>query len=319
MKRRITKMVLLTFTLSMCAAVPSFADVEQNEFASAEANGKYLSENKIDQSYDLPTAEDEAWNDYFNSMIEQIKNAYERYYAGEITIDELQQIEDECYFALYPEERDNPDASLATNPERRAAVEKSKATLDERAAYSIVPFALGDGQTVYLPMPYEAQATGYYCGPATAVNIVNGYNGYARLTQAQAAQLLGTTANGTNFGNNWSNVLNSTYMGKSYRAAWGHNDWAIELADKSIATLMGKRGVALNLYMHSGTAYLPGYNSSMGTVGHYVAAYGFDSTDPSRREIHYLDPNGANSQAWGTHTVTYQQMAKATQERGIIY
>lgn len=70
MKRRITKMVLLTFTLSMCAAVPSFADVEQNEFASAEANGKYLSENKIDQSYDLPTAEDEAWNDYFNSMIE---------------------------------------------------------------------------------------------------------------------------------------------------------------------------------------------------------------------------------------------------------
>lgn len=46
MKRRITKMVLLTFTLSMCAAVPSFADVEQNEFASAEANGKYLSENK---------------------------------------------------------------------------------------------------------------------------------------------------------------------------------------------------------------------------------------------------------------------------------
>lgn len=319
MKRRITKMVPLVFSLSMCVAVPSFADVEQNAFASAEANGKYLSENKIDQSYDLPTAENDAWNDYFNSMIEQIKNAYERYYAGEITIDELQQIEDECYFSLYPEERDNPNASLATNPERRAAVEQSKATLNERATYSIAPFALGDGQTVYLPMPYEAQSTGYYCGPATAVNIVNGYNGYARITQAQAAQLLGTTANGTNFGDNWLRVLNSTYMGKNYNRVCGHRDWAAELADKSISTLTGKRGVALNLYMHSGTTYLPGYNSSMGTVGHYVAAYGFDSSDPSRRKIHYLDPNKANSQAWGAHTVTYQQMAKATQERGIIY
>lgn len=319
MKRRITKMVLLAFSLSMCVAVPSFADVEQNAFASAEANGKYLSENKIDQSYDLPTAENDAWNDYFNSMIEQIKNAYERYYAGEITIDELQQIEDECYFSLYPEERDNPNASLATNPERRAAVEQSKATLNERATYSIAPFALGDGQTVYLPMRYEAQSTGYYCGPATAVNIVNGYNGYARITQAQAAQLLGTTANGTNFGDNWLRVLNSTYMGKNYNRVCGHRDWAAELADKSISTLTGKRGVALNLYMHSGTTYLPGYNSSMGTVGHYVAAYGFDSSDPSRRKIHYLDPNKANSQAWGAHTVTYQQMAKATQERGIIY
>ncbi|MDO4281398.1 MAG: hypothetical protein Q4C56_07185 [Peptococcaceae bacterium] len=92
-----------------------------------------------------------------------------------------------------------------------------------------------------------------------------------------------------------------------------------DLAQYSITTFLGQRGVALNAYMHNGTAYLPGYNSSMGTVGHYVAGYGFDSTNVSRRKIHYLDPYGLNDQTWGAHTVTYQLMAQATQERGLVH
>lgn len=75
----------------------------------------------------------------------------------------------------------------------------------------------------------------------------------------------------------------------------------------------------LLLYKSRYDSYLPGYDSSMGTVGHYVAGYGFDSSDPSRRLIHYLDPNGDNSTAWGAHTVTYQDMDMATYQRGIIY
>lgn len=324
MKKRLTKMVLLAFTLSMFSSVPSFADEDNNVSVASMENGRYLSENKIDQSYDLPTAEDKAWDEYFNKMIDKIKVAYEQYYAGEITIDELQKVEDACYFALYPEERDNPEVSIATNPERKEAVENSKDLRTQQASrsFAITPFAIGDGQTVYLSMPYEAQVDETYCGPATAVNIVNGYNNSARITQSQAATLLQTNqlgSLGTNFGSNWLNVLNTTYMGKTYHVKWGSYGWAADLADKSISTLLGGRGVALNLYMDSNTGYLPGYNSSMGTVGHYVAAYGFDSRDPSRRKIHYLDPNGYNYSAWGAHTVTYQEMARATENRGIIY
>lgn len=266
--------------------------------------------------------EQEQRNAEYDAMMDEIYEAYEQYFADEITIDELQQIEDAAFAAFYPEDADNTERSLATNQERREAVEQYKEDLNDpmtRSSISIEPFSLGDYQKVYLPMPYEAQITGWYCGPAAAVNVINGYQGYTYASQSWAAQQLGTTGNGTNFGTNWLNVLNTSTMGKSYAVGYGSYDWARELADKTIGTFLSGRGVVLNLYMNGSTIYLPGYDSSMGTVGHYVAGYGFDSSDPSRRLIHYLDPNGDNSTAWGAHTVTYQDMDMATYQRGIIY
>lgn len=75
----------------------------------------------------------------------------------------------------------------------------------------------------------------------------------------------------------------------------------------------------LLLYKSRYDSYLPGYDSSMGTVGHYVAGCGFDSTDPSRRKITYFDPNNGVYGAYGYHTVTFQDMDMATYQRGIIY
>lgn len=270
-----------------------------------------------------PSEEEVQRNDAFDKMIENIRSAYEAYFLGEITIDELQIIEDENYFSYYPEERENPNASMSTNLERKAMVETVKAekfNLENMDEMEIQPYSLGDGTYKYLSMPYEKQETGHWCGPATAVNIVNGYNQYARINQSTAAGLLKTTTNGTGFDMSfWGAVLNSTYMGKTYQRAWGYPGWAADLANKCINTIYYNRGVALNVIMTPETIYLPGYNASMGNVYHYVAGYGFNSTDPSRRKISYLDSNGYYSATFGAKTVSFQDMAKATQINGIIY
>ncbi|MDO4281074.1 MAG: copper amine oxidase N-terminal domain-containing protein [Peptococcaceae bacterium] len=133
MTKKLTKMVLLTFALSATMTLPCVAGAEDNTFASAEENGKYLSENKIDQSYDLPTAEDIAKNEAHDKALAKIDAAYDDYYADRITIDELADISDDYYAIMYPEDRDNPHFSLKTNLEQRAAVIAYKAKLKGEA------------------------------------------------------------------------------------------------------------------------------------------------------------------------------------------
>ena len=140
------------------------------------------------------------------------------------------------------------------------------------------------------------------------------------MTQSQAASLLGTTSSsGTNFSSNWYNVLNTSTMGKTYTRAQGYSDWAGDLANKCIGTIWNGRGVALNVVMTPYTTYLPGYSAASGNVYHYVAAYGFESYDPSRRKICYIDPYAEYLGISGAQKVTFQQMALATQTHGIIY
>lgn len=298
--------------------MPAFANTTSSELEEVYDVGG----NRIYLNDPEPTEEELQRNAEFDVMAQNIRQAYEAYFLGKITIDELQQIEDENYFSFYPEERNNPDASMKTNKARKEMVETLKNEVNQSKKFELLnvePYALGDYGYKYLPMPYAMQETTYWCGPATAVNIVNGYNGYGRISQSWAASQMGTTVNGTGLGSNWYNVLNASTMGKSYSVAWGSPGWAASLAEKCISTIYYDRGVALNTLMTTNTYYLPGYNSGMGNVYHYVAGYGFDSSDPSRRKISYLDPNQYNSAAKGAHTVTFQQMALATQERGIVY
>lgn len=321
MKRRYSVLTLTAFVIGIFSAMPALAnDSLANDPIPMPDELYDVGGNRIHPTVEPLSEEDIAHNAAFDEMVENIRAAYESYYKGEITIDQLQQIEDENYFAVYPEEKDNPEASMKTNTERREMVESVK---EEQAqgitTFGIEPFNLGDGTYHYLGMPYEMQATDYWCGPATATNIVNGYNGKTVISQSWAASQLGTTKNGTNLGNNWKNALNANTMGKTYNVAWGSYGWAADLANKCISTIYNGRGVVLNVVMTPSTTYLPGYNSSMGNVYHYVAAYGFDSQDPSRRKISYIDPNGYVPAAAGAHTVTFQQMALATQTNGIVY
>ena len=315
MKRRLTLLTLVLFSVSTLMSMPGLA-AEYDGYVDAAGN-------QITPEIEPLTDEEIQRNAAYDNMIETVRTAYEAYLDGEITIDQLQQIEDASYFSVYPEEKDNPLASMKTNPERKEMVEAMKANRQDssqQVSFEIQPFNLGDGTAKYLPMPYEMQANTWYCGPATAVNIVNGYNGYSRMTQSQAASLLGTTSSsGTDFGSNWYNVLNTSTMGKTYTRAQGYSDWAGDLANKCIGTIWNGRGVALNVVMTPYTTYLPGYSAASGNVYHYVAAYGFESYDPSLRKICYIDPYAEYLGISGAQKVTFQQMALATQTHGIIY
>lgn len=62
----------------------------------------------------------------------------------------------------------------------------------------------GYGQTKTVSMSPVLQMYSYYCGPATAYAVTNG-----RLDQVTAAQWLGTTTGGTDFGPNWKRTLDT--------------------------------------------------------------------------------------------------------------
>ncbi|MFP5521199.1 C39 family peptidase [Peptococcus simiae] len=292
-----------------------------NKAAIIEEYQKGQEEQQLNQEVILPTEQDLLDNAKQELIGRQLDDMYEAYFNDEISLEELQQREYDYYQKYDPAALNNPNASFSTDPDFIGVKEKVQAHRLAQKRMSVLdngikPYAIGDGEQKFLPMPYEYQITGYYCGPATAVNIVNGYNGYSRISQATAANLLGTSSNGTPFGTNWKNVLNSNYMGKNYNLAWGSQGWAAELADKTIRTIRGGRGVALNVVMNGSTGYLPGYSS--GTIYHYVAGYGFDSSNPSRRYISYLDVNN-QAGPQGAHRVTYQLMGRCTQMRGVIW
>ncbi|MBS5915588.1 MAG: C39 family peptidase [Clostridiales bacterium] len=293
-----------------------------NKQAIFEEYQKGQEEKQLNQAIIMPTEQDLLENEKQELIGRQLDEMYEAYFNDEISLEELQQKEYAYYKEHDPAALNNPNASFSTDPEFIGVKEKVQAHRLAQKRMSlpdnqIKPYAIGDGEQKYLPMPYEYQITGYYCGPATAVNIVNGYNRYSRITQNRAAALLGTDEKkGTPLGTNWKNVLNSTYMGKNYNIAWGYPGWAADLADKSIRTIRGGRGVALNVLMDSSTGYLPGY--SYGTIYHYVAGYGFDSSDPSRRYISYLDVNN-QAGPQGAHRVSYQLMGRCTQRRGLVW
>lgn len=266
-----------------------------------------------------------ALNKKSDQMLTELGKAYTAYYSDKISLEQLMTIENKLYAEVYPEDTDylSPESQNMRMESTRMAKERL-ASMREKAS---LPgdknlFAIGDWEDKYLPMPYEYQSTLYNCGPASAVNVVNGYNGYAYYTQSRAAALLGTTTNGTDFGPNWSSVLNKQTMRKIYSRVYGgsYSNWPWVLAEKTISTIRSGRGVILDVDMNPYTTYLPGYPGNSGNyIKHYLAGYGFNSKDPSRRYISYIDPNKFNPAAMGAKTVTFQEMAKATKGMGIIY
>lgn len=153
MKRRLAQLILVVFSASMFFSTPGMAE-EYNGYVDVGGN-------RISPVIEPLTDEEIQRNAEYDEMVDTIRAAYEAYFNDEITIDQLQQIEDESYFSVYPEERDNPFASMATNQERKQLVEQQKMANNSaslRSSFSIQPFNLGDGTAKYLPMPYEMQA-----------------------------------------------------------------------------------------------------------------------------------------------------------------
>lgn len=320
MKRKITAMILTTFAISTVIPATAFASSYEDMSDLQTKYEQHLEKYNLSSEELPPPSEEDLQRDAeFDEMMDKLYAAYEAYYANQITLNELAQLESQYYEEYDPGNEMLQDSSLANDPERQSSLEAKKATaLQTRSSVEITPFAIYDN-AAYLAMPYEYQINDYYCGPATAVNIING-KGITNVSQSWAASLLGTTASsGTPFDTNWRNVLHEGTMGKSYtvKAAWTESNWPMELAERTISSLRQGCGVVADTYMYSAATYLPGYSS--GEIKHYVPIYGYEAYDPTQRRVLYIDVNQFNGAAVGHHNVTFQEMALATAGFGIVY
>lgn len=164
------------------------------------------------------------------------------------------------------------------------------------------------------------QETTYYCGPASAYQLLN-YKGVSKnpndgrsLTQGNLASDLGTTTDGTPWGSNWSTTLRN----------WSGAAWAVlshpstnDVWYKTTADVDANWPLIYDTHISSSTAYLPGYDTY--EWWHYVTGDGYYWNEYGAKDIHYVDPNRYRSGAYGPHWVSVDTMAKVVYDRGIVY
>ena len=140
--------------------------------------------------------------------------------------------------------------------------------------------------SVVITIPFQTQQEDYYCGPAAARMVLGGI-GYS-VTQNEMAELLGTTVNGTNAGNNVANALNSVVEGSNYQFRWQWHTFSDVSKIKShvLEALNYGNPVMVNTMESPGDVYLVGHNIGT-TLFHYgVVADYFDYGN----SVTYTDP-----------------------------
>ncbi len=127
-----------------------------------------------------------------------------------------------------------------------------------------------------LDYDYQAQTTGYYCGPAAVRNALSA-SGITR-DQDTLANQLGTTYAGTNSAEDTTRVLNATVKGSPYKTTMIRGGAATpaqmdQLQADVVASVSDGRGVVVNI-AGSATDTNGGWHSFPG--GHYIAVVGYD-------------------------------------------
>lgn len=159
------------------------------------------------------------------------------------------------------------------------------------------------------------QLTDWYCGPASAYNILKGMGvssyGGKTLSQDNLASDLGALTSGASFPGTWTSTLNN-WSGKYYISVWGPS--ASSLLANAYVDTIAYMGTIYDTYM-SGSNQLYGY--SVGTTRyHYLAGDGYNNTTS---EVHYLDSHNTNVTAFGAHWATSSLMASCVSSRGMIW
>ncbi|BCJ57477.1 C39 family peptidase [Micromonospora endophytica] len=127
-----------------------------------------------------------------------------------------------------------------------------------------------------LDYDYQAQTTGYYCGPAAVRNALSAA-GIERDQDTLASQL-GTTYAGTNSAEDTTRVLNAALKGDPYRTRWIRGGSATpaqmdQLQADVVAAISDGRSVVVNV-AGSATDTDGGWHSFPG--GHYIAVVGYE-------------------------------------------
>lgn len=157
-------------------------------------------------------------------------------------------------------------------------------------ADSVTPFNI---YSVVLNVPAVGQETDYYCGPASAVQLIKflGFNknpnDNRNTTQANLANDLETTSDGTPFIGKWQTTLKN-WTNRTYTGVWSPSQSS--LWNSAVVSAHDGYPVIYDAYISPSTAYLPGYNGK--TLYHYITGDGYEEdTNLGTKMIHYVDPN----------------------------
>ena len=195
----------------------------------------------------------------------------------------------------------------------------------------ISPMGVGSDTYAVIGIPCNAQQQTWYCGPASAYNIISGigitknpHDGRS-LTQTNLANDLGAQTVGAPFAGSWAATM-ASWTNYFYVASWASSSGTITQWTSDIDTdirvdvhdTSNTTGVVCDTHQTPSDTInrLVGYDSVTSDVWHYVAADGFDETN---KIFHYADCNVYRSGAFGTHWVSQSIMAHVTWDRGIVW
>ncbi|SHH42982.1 cysteine peptidase family C39 domain-containing protein [Tepidibacter thalassicus] len=175
----------------------------------------------------------------------------------------------------------------------------------------------GNGSVFFVDMPYVKQINGYYCGPASVLQILYGMNKEDRVSgssnkkkQETLGSNMGTRKNIGTYVSSMKNEINK-YSDNNYVYKSGSNMTIDEFEDNLTYSLMYDAAPIL----HSKTKYLSYYNGK--NLGHYISV---DFINRSDDTVGLMDCN-YNSKYSGQREVSLREAYNAIskESRYLIY
>lgn len=177
--------------------------------------------------------------------------------------------------------------------------------------------ALATSSSQVLGFSVAKQEKDWYCGPASAYNILHGIgitqdSSGRTLSQYNLANDLGAQSQGAYWPGTWTSTLN-WWLGWSFYATT-NGPSASTLLNNAYVDTINYLGSIYDTHM-SGSNQLYGYALNSERY-HYLGGDGYDN---SASQVHYLDSNNLNSTAFGAHWATASMMANCTADRGMAW
>lgn len=171
---------------------------------------------------------------------------------------------------------------------------------EENSNLGLTPFSLYK----VLNVPTYAQQTDYWCGPASALMVIDYLNYQPNLYQSQLANEMGTNTSGTNHVNMVYALRN--YTGRNY--GWR---WSDEFANR-YGPMQNNITIGLPVISGVGTYHLIGWNEARPgkNYDHYVVVHGFRELPDGPYELFYTDPWYENP-VLGKHWIILEQFKNA--------
>lgn len=166
---------------------------------------------------------------------------------------------------------------------------------------------------VWLETDYQAQQTGYWCGPAAARHALTALGMHP--SQASLASLLNTDGGGTDSVNNIAHGLNhytngykavltpSDPMSKAVR----HRFW-----DRIRHSIDNGRPVVVNILVYAGSDAAPSHYPNK-TIYHYVTISGYDTEGYNK--VRVVDSAFGKPRYW----LEFRDMARLVAQKGYVY